>query len=245
MNEKLKFYWKYHKGFLFICALGIVMLGLYIYSSISSPVLYISGFMLNTDSVGTTNAKDLEKAFTEKYGVTPSMGKVVFNDQYICKPGNDSLSEENYESVKELWLAKSRGNLDFVCGPNEDMINLVYDTIVADTTMFCDLRDVLSTKDIKKYEKHFLYIDYDVVKQLEKAFDKKQDTSGIAIPDCTKPENMKDPIPILIDISSAEKLSTIYTSSDSVSLGFIEGISSQCRDAVLEFLEFIVLKEAE
>ena len=245
MKKKLEFYWKYHKGFLFICALGIVMLGLYIYNHVTAPIIYVSGFMLNADSAGTTNARDLENAFIEKYGITSSDGKVMFNDQYICKPGDDSVSKKNYESVREMWLAKSRRNLDFVCGPREDMIKLVYDTIVADTTMFADLRDVLSTKDMAKYEKNFLYIDYDVVKQLEKAFDKKQDTSGIVIPDCTKPEDMKEPIPILIDITSAERLSSIYTSSDSIALGFIEGIAAPCRDAVLEYLEFIDLKEAE
>lgn len=245
MRKKLEFYWKYHKGFLFICALGIVMLGYYIYTQVTTPIYYISGYMLNTDSVKTTNANDLENAFKEQYQVSGSDGQVNFNDKYICKPGDDSAADENFESVKEMWLAKSKGTLDFVCAPTEDMIRLVYDTIVADTTMFADLRDVLVPKDRAKYESRFLYIDYDVVKKMEKAFEDKKDTSGIAIPDCTKPEDMKDPIPILIDISSAEKLSTIYTSSDSIALGIVEGISIPCRDRVLTFLDFIQLEEEE
>ena len=243
MRKKLEVYWKYHKGFLFICALGIVMLGYYIYTQVTAPIIYINGFMLNADSSGTTITKDLENAYKEQYQVSDSDGKVIFNDKYICKPGDDSASDENFESVKEMWMSKSKGTLDFVCGPTEDMIRLVYDTIVADTKMFSDLRDVLSSKDRAKYESRFLYIDYDVVKKMEKAYDEKKDTSNIAIPDCTKPADMKDPIPILIDISSAEKLSSVYTSCDSIALGMIDEISGPCRDRVLAFLDFIVLEE--
>ena len=46
-KEKLEFFWKYNKIHVFIWAIGLIILGVFLYQKITTPVLIFHGMFLN------------------------------------------------------------------------------------------------------------------------------------------------------------------------------------------------------
>lgn len=245
MKGKFGDFWKRHKGVALICIVGIIFLGVFIYEQVTAPVIHLSGILLNTDHRDTdTGATKLANDFVATYEVTSSDGKVMLDDSLICKPNDSSASSETTDSIREIWTRTSQETLDFVAGPMDVMTDLVYNTTVGDAAVFGDLRNILTSEELALYEPYFLYMDQAVWEQLEQGYNEKKDTSSIQLPDCTNPEEMENPIPILINITECEKLSGIYNfPSEGLALGIV--VDTPGRDAVLDFLEYIMPQEEQ
>ena len=76
-------------------------------------------------------------------------------------------------------------------------------TIMAYQGFFIDLSEVLTEEQYTFYKPYFHYIDRDLLENGDLAIDK-------SLPAGTDSSDMKDPIPVFIDISNCDKLSLIY-----------------------------------
>lgn len=242
-KEKWEHFWKYYKFHALIWAIGLILLGSAIMKEAFSQKYLVSGMFLNADqSDAKTNATEMAKTFVNTYKLDTSKKEVLFDAGYICKPENEAKAEETQSSVQAMLAGKEKDTLDFVIGSKDVMKNLVYNTIVGDTTLFSDLRLMLTQEQYTAYEPYILYIDLAVVEKLEKAYNEKKDTSSIPLPDMTKPEEMEEAIPILIDVTHCEKLTEIYDVKDNT---LVFGIISETpnQENTLNFLEFLMEKE--
>ena len=242
-KEKWEHFWKYYKFHALIWAVGLILLGSAIIKEALAPKYLVSGMFLNADHKDAqNNASELANSFVQTYKLDTSKEEVAFDANSVCEPENDKKAEETQDSVQSMLMGKEQNTLDFVIAPTDIMKNLVYNTIVGDSTLFSDLRLMLSQEQYTAYEPYILYIDLTVVEQLEKAYNNKKDTSDIPLPDMTNPEEMDEPIPILIDVTNCEKLAQIYDEPNS---GFAFGIISETpnEENTLKVLDFLMAKE--
>lgn len=243
MSEKILTFIKQNKVHVIIWTLGLLVFGYYIYNVVTTPTYLLCGIMLNTETTETdTKAEDLAKDFATAYDIELARGDVAFLDNYKCSVNEKELSEESVEAVQQILIHQGKGILDFVSGPTDVMKKLAYETYVDDSYVFANLTEVLSAEQAKFYKPYFLYIDLDVVEKINDAYDKKEDTSKIKLPDPTKPEKMENPVPVLIDISNVSKLKEVYGENLSeLTFGLVEGSPNQ--SIALNFLEYIMFEE--
>lgn len=243
MDEKFGLFVKHHKIHLIIFALGIILFGSFVYKQATSPIVLVSGIVLNADGANKdTAAEQLTTDFIQSYHYESKDGQFILNDDLTCKPGSKEDADATIECVKEIMTGRESELLDFVVGPSSVMTDLVYNTTTSTETVFTDLRSVMTKEELALYEPYFLYIDQDVVNQLDEAYESKKDTSSIELPDCRNPEAMKSPIPVMIDLSTCEKLADFYAeNSESLIFAIVDGTPS--REKVVNFLEYLMQKE--
>lgn len=118
-------------------------------------------------------------------------------------PNDKTKAEANYEFMHTLVSQTEKGGLDFLTGDMETVITLAY------SSFFQDLSQVLSEDQITAYKPYLRYIDLAVVEKIKQAAGANADID-IEIPDCTKPERMEKPIPVMIAMSKYESLAALY-----------------------------------
>ena len=243
MNEKVISFIKQNKVHVAIWTIGLIVLGFYIYNLITTPTNLLCGFMLNTATTESdTLAEDLSKEFVEAYDIELARGDVTFYDNYICEPDNVKNGKESVATVQDILIQQGKNSLDFITAQTDVMTVLAYETYIEDSRVFANLEEVLTEEQVKFYKPYFLYIDLDVVEKINLAYEKKEDTSSIKYPDPTKPEKMKNPMPVFIDISNVEKMQKIYGEKNTaIAFGFVEGSPNQ--SLALNFLEYIMFEE--
>lgn len=236
-KEKWNFFWKYYKWNALICLIGLFVFGSIIYKSVTVPIFQMQGFLLNTENdQEDTSANELARDFIEANNIDTSLGRIVLNDDWTYEPGNEERAKESTAGGREMLIQKQNQTLDFITGYKETMLDLAYNTF------FTDISTLLSTKQLEEYKPYLLYIDQSVSEELAQAYEDKKDLSTIEIPDPTKPEEMKEPVPVLIDISHCEKLSHIYDSpKDTLAFGFID--SAPDYKLPIDFLLYIMEQE--
>lgn len=212
-NEKgLKHFWKYYKFHVIIWAIGLGLLGWYIYNTLTAPSYSLNGIFLNT--VNSTD--ELKQSYELAQGITDGKDGVNLEDKYSYTVGENKDSKKNYKASEAIITQKEEEELDFVAGPLDSIIDIAYNAY------FEELTTTLNPEELALYKPHFLYIDLDVVEQLEKAYDDEKDLSTITIPDPKKPENMKSPVAVLIDISASEEIAKIYgADGETIAFGII------------------------
>ena len=233
-KEKFAFYWKYMKGQIIFWALAAIFFIYFIVKSVTAPVLLLNGIMLNTGNDSEdTSVETLIENYIEFEKIDTSSGSIQIDDSLAYVPGDTSEDSGNYDSSMAILTQKQEKQLDFVAGNLTAMENLAYNTL------FADLTTILSKEETALYEPYFLYIDQTVIAQLEEAFDNKEDLSTIPLPDCRKPDDMKDPVPVLIDISKSDKLLEVYGSAtETLAFGIIN--ESPEQDSTLQFLAYLM-----
>ena len=242
-KEKWEHFWKYYKFHALIWAIGLILLGSAIIKEALAPKYLVSGMLLNADHKDAkNNALELANSFVQTYKLDTSKEDVVFDTDAVCEPDNEAKAKDTQNSMQSLLTGKEKKTLDFVVAPSDVMKDLVYGTVSSDSTLFSDLRLVLTQEQYTTYEPYILYVDLTVVEKLEKAYDEGKDTSSIPLPDMTNPKELDQPVPILIDVTHCEKLNKLYESPKS---GLAFGIISETSNLenTLNLLDFLMAKE--
>lgn len=233
-KEKWEFFWKYYKWNALLCLIGLFVFGSVIYNKVTTPIFQMQGFFLNTENdKNDTSADELAQSFIKEYNIDTSEGIISLNDNWTYVPNNEEMAKESTAGGREMIIQKEKGMLDFIAGYQETMLDLAYNSF------FTDLSTVLSKKQLEAYKPYILYIDQSVSDELAQAYEDKKDLSKIEIPDPRKPEEMKEPVPVLIDISKCENLSNIYDSpKDALAFGFVDGVLDY--NLPMKFLTYIM-----
>ena len=231
-KQKAAYFWEYYKWYVIVPVIVIGFIGMTVYQKVTAPETILNGILLNTyNTEADSVSQDMIADFSEKQKIDTEEYAVTLNAT-MSYDTDDTSGTANYESVQALMAWIAAGSVDFICSDHEAMTDLAYNGY------FVDLRDFLSEEQIKKYEPYFLYMDSAVSKELDAAFDNDVDSASISIPDCTKPETMEDPIPVMIDFSNNAKLAEIYTDSDTLALGIAANAPN--KDMILNFLNYIM-----
>lgn len=235
-KEKFRFFWTYYKWHALIWLVGLIFLGIFIYNKITAPVYLLNGIFLNADDKGEDASSALADSFTDTCAIDKG-GKIIrFDTSLIYNPGDEKSSKDNYNSCQAIIKQRNENNLDFVAGPVESMQDLAYNSI------FADLRKVLSEDEINLYEPYFLYVDAEVIEEFNQAYEDKKDTSSVKFPDPKDKDQMKEPVPVMIDISNRENLFGIYhEGSGRLAFSILDAGSGQ--DTLKKFIKYIMKQE--
>ena len=178
-----------------ICTI-ICFIGSWIYHLITDPEIILNGTFVNYNLYNTTlDVNVLEKDFLSVQNINESEYEADFRTNIVII---ESEEANDRPSLQSLDTQIASGVLDFAIADIEILESYAYGY------HFVDLTTVLSKEQIDYFKPYFLYVDLDVMAQRQ---EKHED---IPIPDMRNPEIMKNPIPVLIDISNCPIIQEIY-----------------------------------
>lgn len=223
---------KAYKWHVVIWIIGLIVLGNFVYKKVTSPTYLLNGILLGAEG-GEEAATDLATSFAELVGYGDTVYAVNLDTEYSYIPGSEENAENNYKATEKIVSQVENESLDFVAGPMDSMSD------IAHNAMFIELTTYLSQEQLKLVEPYLLYVDNAVIEELDEAYDNKEDTSKIKLPDPRKPEEMEEPIAVMIDMSSCEEIAAIYGDSDkAVAFGLIT--SAPNEDMLIKFIDYLM-----
>ena len=124
------------------------------------------------------------------------------------------------------------GELDFITGDLGSMVGLAYQGY------FVDLSEVLGEDQYESYSPYFLYIDQAVLESINTQTTETNENTP-EIPDCTKPEDMEHPVPVLIDMSQSDTLQDVYCHAfDNLVFGMVA--NSPHPENTLRYMDYLM-----
>ena len=232
-KQKMAYFWDYYKWYVIVPALVLVFLGYTIIQMVTSPDIVVNGILLNNSNMETqASITEVVDGFAKEQEIDLNKYSIQLSTTLSYVPG-DANAIGNMDCLQAIMTWVAAGTVDFINGDITAMTDLAYKGHLE------DLREVLTKEQIAKYEPYFLYIDQAVITRQQEAFENKEQNVVITIPDCTKPELMEEPVPVLIDVSSSSKLAKIYgtTTTQSV-LGIAVNVPH--IETTLEFIEYLL-----
>lgn len=231
LKQKALYIWDYYKWHIIIPLIIVITIVWYIVHVITAPDVILNGVILNVYNTKTESSADtLLDDFYKEQKINLKEEEINLNMSLYYTAGNDNA---NYESSQALMAWLAAGQLDFMTGDVAALTELSY------KDYFTDLREYLTDEQIQKYEPYFLYMDYDFYTKRSQKISNMEDVSTMEYPDCTKPEEMVDPIPVMIDMSQSKKLTETYGETSDI-LAFAITVKDTNKDMTLEFLDYLM-----
>lgn len=228
-KEKVAYIWDYYKWFIIVGVLAVVMIVSYIYSIVTKKDVLLNGILLNVYHT-EADSSDLISGFYELQDIDTKEEEINLNSSLFY----NVESPQSMQTLQVLMTWNSAEQVDFIsCSDVETMTDLAY------RGYFADLSETLNPADYEKYSDRFYYMDEDVFIRRREAANKGEDINVIKIPDPTKPEDMKKPVPIFMKVTDSELMRKAYGIQDEE---LVFGISSTAAhpDMALRFLEYII-----
>lgn len=230
-----EYFWDYYKFEAFVVLAVLYFFGSIAYSKITEKEIVLSGALLNQYNILADDmTKELSDDFLTKQGFDLNETKTELNTSLRYSYSGDSSM--NDATIQGLVAQCSGGTMDFITGDLEAM------TIFAYGDYFYDLREVLTEEELEKYEPYFLYVDLDYQRQIDAALSTPELIPTMIRPDMRHPEEMVEPVPVLIDLRESSLLSDIYIDLvDVLCFGFT--VNSPHLETTKEFLNYLTETE--
>ena len=155
--------------------------------------------VLNVTCLGAAVAQEkvqaLESDFVDYMDIDREQYEIDISTQlYSYTQGGEGA----YDAAEVIMALAASQAVDAVISDNTTLIPYMYQR------MFANLTDVLSAEQQEKYKDYFLYVDNVLVEELR---DMSVITELPEFPDPTKPEQMKEPVPIAVRIPEDSEFS--------------------------------------
>lgn len=232
-KDKLAYFFDYYKVHTIVIVVLVISITSFIYHQVTKPEIVFNGLVLNTMSFEKGNpVQELSEGFLEYIDMDPKEYEVSLNSSLMINvPGASQLTDD-YAASQAIMAQCAAGVVDFLSAPLESVLNYGYGDLIV------DLRTVLTEEELAKYEPYLLYADEAVAEQRAKALDNGEDVDKIAFPDPKKPEEMKKPVPVFIDVTSCEIMKNIYSYSEDT-LVIAISVNAPNPDRIPQFLTYL------
>ena len=229
-KEKLAYIWEYYGLYI---SIGLILAGIITYiivQAVTAPETILNGTFTNSYNHENYLAiSDFEESYMKDRKIDTSEYTVSFSGNLTLNNSNMSTA---YQSRDVIITQIAGESLDFIVGPATGLINFAYDDL------FVDLSKVLTPEQYEYYKPYFLYVDKAVIAKLQD-LDSTTDTSAIDIPALAKPDQMKEPVTVLIDLSSTNKLDYVYGKSiDGVAYAIVFNATNM--EQTIDLLEYLM-----
>lgn len=231
VKQKIIYIWDYYKWHIIIPLVLVIAIVSHIINVITAPDVILNGVLMNVYSMENSFSGDeFLTGFYEKQKIDPKEQEVNLNMNLYFSTQSETA---NYESMQVLMAWHAADSLDFIGSDLSCMTELTY------RGYFSDLREVLTEEQITKYEPYFLYMDQDFYVNRSEKINNMEDVSNMTYPDPTKPEEMVDPIPVMIDVSKNEQLSEAYANvKEMIAFGITANVAN--TEVALDFLDYVM-----
>lgn len=229
-KDKIKYIRDYYGMWIVGGIIAIILVSWMIYDAVTQPEAILNGTFMNLYSHDTVDtANDLGEKFLKEQGIDTSEYAAVFGSNLFMTSGDDV---SNYETNQALIAQVSAGALDFIVATSDNLLTYAYDEI------FVDLSTVLTDEQMELYEPYFRYVDEAVIAQ-RNSTETLEELASIEFPDCTNPEEMEKPIPVMIDLTQSEVITGLYGQSvENQCFGIVTTGENQAK--ALKFLDYIM-----
>lgn len=229
LKAQIQYFLTYYKWSTIAILVVLAFAGYYIATIVSAPDEELNGILLNASNYSNIDALPgqvdyLQTSFRDYVSLNEEQLEIKLDTSRTYSIGHNDLTA-NYEVLQVLLVNIAADNLDFMIGDETLLIDFAY------REMFQNLEDVMPEELLHTLSENLLYIDLAVIRE------KENGNTDIVYPDCTDPDAMEEPIPVLVRISNCAKLKDIYGNQcDTLSFSFA---GNENYDRALEFLEFI------
>lgn len=160
----------------------------------------------------TSEQPDFVTDFAEKEGIDLNTSDITFDTS--IRIVEDSMDETSITSSQKLMVYVAANELDCM------ITDFTSFQKYANSSMFHDLRDILTDEQIQALEPYFYYVDREVVLAIEAANDDMNTDYTPDYPDPLHPEDMQDPVPVGICLTDCKDLTdTYYFRGDGIVMG--------------------------
>lgn len=227
-KEKLAYFWYYYKWYVIVGIAVVVFLVSFIYEMVTQKQQVFNGTFIN--SWEQDGSQEYMQGFVDANGIDTDKYDVYIDTSIFIS--DSSMDETSMNSAQKLMVYMAANEIDVIAS---DLITFVN---YANSNSFCDLRDVLSPEEIKKYEPYFYYIDQSAVDKKDAAIDAMDESYVPNFPDPTKPEEMVEPIPVGLFVDSNLSFHDAYLFSDkTVIMGVV--VSSHRQGTAVDFINYV------
>lgn len=229
-RDKVEYIWEYYKWNILVVVFVVYFIGSVIYNNVTAKECVLQGIFLNT-LVESETVLEMEQDFIEAYPIDTSSEEVFFDASMYYSDDSDAM-ETSYQTIQVLATRVAAKEIDFMAADVATLYDFAYDQY------FAELSEILSEEQLKSYEPYLLYYDKAVLEELGNLDYTGEEFSEIALPDPSKPELMEEPVPVMIDVSSSEKIATLYpVSTKNYAFAFVaNGIHTEKAIELLEYL---------
>ena len=235
LKQKIAYFFDYYTLHTVIIAAVLIFATSFINQQVTKPDIVLNGLLLNVLSFEEGDpVEDLRTGFMEYIDMDTKEYDMSLNSSLMINMGDSSQQAQanDYQASQAMMVQCAAGAVDFISSP----LNAILDYGYGD--MLVNLENVLSAEDLKKYEPYFLYVDLEVVNQKTEAIDNNQNADDIPCADPTKPEEMKNPVPVFIDVTKCEKMADIYSYSPDT-LAIAVAVNAPNPDRISDLLAYL------
>lgn len=229
LKERISYFWQYHALKTFALLAAFAVLVAFIVTMATKKEYAFTGMFF-----GITEKQETEtylSAFArdagideDQYALTVQLGPDVRMDQQI--------STEIYQSMETFTAMVAAGSIDcFAAGDDHFLYYAYMDYAV-------DLRTVLTGEELDALAPYLYYVDAQLIREQEAA-DGGYADAYMQRPDPTKPDNMKDPVPVGVSLEAASQdFLNNYRLAGTTVMGICA--SSEHKENALAFLRYAI-----
>lgn len=229
-KERLAYFWEYYKWYAIIFLLVIVLLVQGVLGVINRREAVLSGVLLNC-KLGVEDEEFLHN-FYAYAGIDESKEAATFYTDLVI---TDGQSRNDLNAFQRIMGGIAINDIDFIVGKSDAFPFFSYNS----NEIFIDLRDFLSQETLAQVSDRLYYIDGEFLKLFQLPPGTEITADIKEAPDPRKPEAMKDPIPVGIDISDCEAFRSAYFLGEpTVYLGVVA--NTVRPDTVMKFIDYLL-----
>ena len=203
-KEKWEYFFDYYKGHVIGGIIAICILISVIVDIVSEKEALLTGVMMNNQISSEEVITKFEEDFLLFVNKNPSQYEISLMTELNYINEADSFYEENMVTMQAISAQVTGKLLDVVCGDLRTMLLFAYGE------HFTDLSLILTKEQMIELKPYLLYMDRAVLDKAKNDANSSESEKEFIIPDCRRPEEMIDPVPIFIDLYGCEKLTGIY-----------------------------------
>ena len=233
LRNKLAYFWAYYKWHAIIFIFVFAFIFTYLHTLFTRKDVILNGIILNANnSSAEDTCENIINDFAYKYKINLSEKAIEIDTDLIYHTtDSEEVSMQNYEAMQVMMTRSASAELNFIIGDADSMIALSY------SDYFTDLSTLLPKEQYEQLKPYMYYMDNAIKQELEETYKKNEDISHITIPVSTDPNAMKEPIPVLIDISNISKLDSFFTvPQNSLVFGIVNPGETNTSILFLEYL---------
>lgn len=203
-KQKLAYFWYYYKWHVIIAVIAIILIVSFIRQIADRKETAFYTVLLNASLLDQTSSElpDFITDFAGKEEIDLATNDITFDTS--IRIVEDSMDETTVTSSQKLMVYVAANELDSMITDLDSFQKY------ANSSMFCDLRDILSEEQLQTLEPCFYYVDREVVLAIESANDTMDSDYTPVYPDPFQPEKMQDPVPVGICLTGCKELTDYY-----------------------------------
>ena len=228
LRKKIGYFWMYYKWYVIVGVIAVAAIAGTAYSIANQKADALFGVTLN--GMPTQNEEAFLNGFMEYAGIDTEEYTFNVNASLHMSSARDKSSMSAAEFIMVYTIA---GDMDFMTADPWAYTHYMYNDI------FADLSTLMDEETLQALEGKILYSDAAVIREIRELQSDGKSADAVSLPNPFHPEEMKEPVPVGIDISNCEAFTDAYYYQNGTAyIGIIS--SSDRKEVAVEFIEYLL-----